>query len=60
MEALRNLRRKIGRFRNRVVAKRRDSVYGPGVRGWVKVKNRAYWRFGQEPERAGSSGSKFV
>jgi len=43
-----------------VVAKRRDSVYGPGVRGWVKVKNRSYWRFGQELERASRSGSKFV
>jgi bifunctional non-homologous end joining protein LigD len=36
-----------------VVAKRRDSLYRPGERGWVKVKNRGYWRFGQERELAG-------
>ena len=33
-----------------VVAKRRDSFYRPGERGWVKVKNRSYWRFGEERE----------
>jgi bifunctional non-homologous end joining protein LigD len=34
-----------------VVAKRLRSVYRPGQRGsWVKVKNRAYWRYGQEAE----------
>jgi bifunctional non-homologous end joining protein LigD len=26
-----------------VVAKRRDSPYRPGDRGWIKVKNRGYW-----------------
>ena len=30
-----------------VVAKRRDSTYRPGERGWIKTKNRAYWRHGQ-------------
>lgn len=38
-----------------VVAKRRDSPYRPGERGWIKVKNRAYWRFGQERALASSS-----
>jgi bifunctional non-homologous end joining protein LigD len=33
-----------------VVAKRRDSLYRPGERGWVKVKNRGKWRFGEERE----------
>lgn len=37
-----------------VVAKRRDSLYRPGDRGWVKVKNRGYWRFGEERELAQS------
>jgi bifunctional non-homologous end joining protein LigD len=27
-----------------VVAKRRTSRYRPGERGWVKTKNRSYWR----------------
>jgi bifunctional non-homologous end joining protein LigD len=30
-----------------VVAKRRDSTYRPGERGWIKTKNRGYWRHGQ-------------
>jgi hypothetical protein len=30
-----------------VVAKRRDESYRPRKRGWVKVKHRHYWRFGQ-------------
>jgi ATP-dependent DNA ligase len=34
-----------------VVAKRLDSPYRPGERvGWVKTKNRAYWRHGLELE----------
>jgi hypothetical protein len=24
--------------------------YRPGERGWIKVKHRGYWRFGQELE----------
>jgi ATP-dependent DNA ligase len=28
-----------------VAAKRRSGPYVPGVRGWAKVKNRAYWRY---------------
>ena len=38
-----------------VVAKRRDSLYRPGDRGWVKVKNRGYWRFGEERKLASRS-----
>jgi bifunctional non-homologous end joining protein LigD len=33
-----------------VVAKKRSEPYRPGERGWVKVKHRHYWRFGQELE----------
>jgi bifunctional non-homologous end joining protein LigD len=35
-----------------IVAKRRDGHYRPGERDWIKVKNRDYWRFGQELELA--------
>jgi len=35
-----------------VVAKRQNQPYLPGERGWVKVKNRAYWRY--ELERVGA------
>ena len=28
-----------------VVAKRLRDPYRPGQRGWIKVKNRAYWRY---------------
>ena len=28
-----------------VVAKRRSGHYLPGRRGWIKAKNRAYWRY---------------
>ncbi len=35
-----------------IVAKRRDSPYRPGERGWLKVKNRDYWRLGHELELA--------
>ena len=31
-----------------IVAKRLTDPYKPGERGWVKIKNRAYWRFAQE------------
>jgi bifunctional non-homologous end joining protein LigD len=27
-----------------IVAKRRGGRYRPGERGWIKIKNRAYWR----------------
>src|SRR4051812_4137184 len=37
-----------------VVAKPRVSTYRPGARDWLKIKNRAYWRFGQELELAQS------
>jgi bifunctional non-homologous end joining protein LigD len=33
-----------------VVAKRRTGLYRPGYRGWVKVKNPAYWRRDSEAE----------
>ena len=39
-----------------IVAKRRSDPYRPGERGWVKVKHRAYWRFGAELERASRPG----
>jgi bifunctional non-homologous end joining protein LigD len=35
-----------------VVAKRRNSTYRPGERGWVKTKNRSYWRYEMERESA--------
>jgi bifunctional non-homologous end joining protein LigD len=34
-----------------VVAKRRSGRYAPGERGWIKTKNRNYWRYEMEPER---------
>ena len=37
-----------------VVAKRRDSLYRPGDRTWIKVKSRAYWRFHDERHLAQS------
>jgi ATP-dependent DNA ligase len=35
-----------------VVAKPLASVYRPGERGWLKVKNRAYWKYELEHEAA--------
>ena len=35
-----------------VVAKKRSSRYLPGRRGWIKTKNRAYWRYPLEVEAA--------
>jgi bifunctional non-homologous end joining protein LigD len=35
-----------------VVAKRQLGKYMPGERGWVKTKNRAYWRYEMEREGA--------
>jgi bifunctional non-homologous end joining protein LigD len=35
-----------------VVAKRINNRYRPGERGWVKIKNRAYWRCELERESA--------
>jgi bifunctional non-homologous end joining protein LigD len=31
-----------------VIAKRRSAPYRPGQRGWIKVKNRGYWRYDAE------------
>jgi hypothetical protein len=36
------------------VAKRLTDPYRPGERGWLKAKNRSYWRFQQEREFAQS------
>jgi bifunctional non-homologous end joining protein LigD len=33
-----------------VVAKRRSQPYRPGERAWIKTKNKAYWRYGEELE----------
>jgi bifunctional non-homologous end joining protein LigD len=35
-----------------VVAKRRSGGYRPGDRGWIKTKNRNYWRYEMERESA--------
>ena len=35
-----------------VVAKRVDGRYRPGERGWIKIKNRSYWRYEMERESA--------
>jgi bifunctional non-homologous end joining protein LigD len=35
-----------------VVAKRWRETYRPGERGWIKTKNRAYWRWELEREGA--------
>ena len=35
-----------------IVAKRLSSRYRPAVRGWVKIKNRDYWRYELERESA--------
>jgi bifunctional non-homologous end joining protein LigD len=35
-----------------VVAKRRSGRYVPGGRGWIKTKNREYWRYEMERESA--------
>jgi ATP-dependent DNA ligase len=35
-----------------IVCKRRSGRYRPGQRDWVKVKNRAYWRWEIERESA--------
>jgi bifunctional non-homologous end joining protein LigD len=43
-----------------VVAKRLRSPYRPGERGWVKVKNRSYWRYELEREAAMSRRAAFA
>jgi bifunctional non-homologous end joining protein LigD len=35
-----------------VVAKKRSGHYPPGRRGWIKTKNRAYWRYPLEVQAA--------
>jgi ATP-dependent DNA ligase len=35
-----------------IVAKRRAGSYRPGQRGWVKIKNRDYWRYEMQRESA--------
>jgi bifunctional non-homologous end joining protein LigD len=41
-----------------VVAKRRSSRYAAGERGWIKTKNRDYWRY--ELEREGAIRKPFA
>jgi bifunctional non-homologous end joining protein LigD len=43
-----------------VVAKRRGERYRPGERGWIKTKNRGYWRLGQEREGRGRRDRRFA
>jgi bifunctional non-homologous end joining protein LigD len=43
-----------------IVAKRLDEPYKPGERGWIKVKHRSYWRFGEEFELARSGRRRAV
>ncbi len=43
-----------------IVAKPLLSAYRPGERDWLKVKNRTYWRFGQELELTRSRRRAFV
>jgi bifunctional non-homologous end joining protein LigD len=40
-----------------IVAKKRSEPYRPGERGWIKVKHRHYWRFGQELQRGHSAAA---
>src|SRR5689334_10954110 len=40
-----------------VVAKKRSSRYASGERGWLKTKNRAYWRWELEREGRSSRGA---
>jgi ATP-dependent DNA ligase len=42
---LRNLKKWLSGELEGVVAKRRSGRYQPGERGWVRVKNRDYWRW---------------
>jgi hypothetical protein len=37
----------IGGMAERLAVKKRSEPYTPGERGWVKVKHRHYWRFGE-------------
>ena len=41
-----------------VIAKKRSSRYRPGDRGWIKVKNRNYWRRNSELEAMQLSGQR--
>jgi bifunctional non-homologous end joining protein LigD len=43
-----------------VVAKQKSGRYRPGYRGWVKIKNRDYWRYELERESAMKSRSRRV
>jgi hypothetical protein len=36
---------------------RSEAVYKPGERGWLKVKNRAYWKYELEREAATVGGA---
>lgn len=39
-----------------IVAKQRRGCYRPGERGWMKIKNREYWRY--ELDREGAINAK--
>jgi ATP-dependent DNA ligase len=43
-----------------VVAKRRNGRYRPGQRGWIKTKNREYWRYEMERESRALTASASV
>jgi ATP-dependent DNA ligase len=43
-----------------VVAKKRAGRYLPGERGWIKTKNRDYWRWEMEREGAFNAASAAV
>jgi ATP-dependent DNA ligase len=50
--AARCFRRCASRRLEGVVAKRLNEPYRPGVRAWIKTKNREYWRYEMEREGA--------
>lgn len=43
-----------------VVAKQREERYRPGERGWIKTKNRGYWRFAQQLDFAHSRRRRVI
>jgi hypothetical protein len=45
-------------FAEGVIAEKRSVHYLAGRRGWIKPKNRAYWRYPLEVEAALGTGAK--
>ena len=39
-----------------VIAKPSGGAYRPGYRGWIKIKNRSYWRYEEASDRARARG----